>query len=215
MGEQRTPQLAQTQENGRRYTGQIETLPEHAGRELETLRAQRAQLEVELAKDVKSSKKSFCRILFIPGITFASQHNKQLHQAALNSSSAQPVFVLGIDPSHVQDLALGLAELHEVRTGPPLKPVQVPLDGIPSLQRVVHTTQLGVIGTLAEDALIVTVRVANKGVTEFIMVRVPIKPTLEMGNQPPAVLVSSDAVNTMPHGKRQRGGCITEHSLKL
>lgn len=35
MGEQRTPHLAQTQDNGRRYTGQIETLPEHAERELE------------------------------------------------------------------------------------------------------------------------------------------------------------------------------------
>ena len=46
---------------------------------------------------------------------------------------AQPVSVLGIVPTHVQDLALGLVELHEVRMGPPLKPVKVPLDGIPSL----------------------------------------------------------------------------------
>jgi len=33
----------------------------------------------------------------------------------------------------VQDPALGLAELHEFDMGPPLKCVQVPLDGIPSL----------------------------------------------------------------------------------
>ena len=43
-------------------------------------------------------------------------------------------------------------ELHEVRTGPLLKPVQVPLDGIPSLQRVDRITQLGVVGKLAEGA---------------------------------------------------------------
>jgi len=32
-----------------------------------------------------------------------------------------------------KDLALGLVELHEVGMGQPLKPVQVPLDIIPSL----------------------------------------------------------------------------------
>jgi len=48
-----------------------------------------------------------------------------------------------IAPTQVQDLALGLVELHEVHMGPPLK---VPLDGIPSLQRVDHITQLGVSG---------------------------------------------------------------------
>ncbi|XP_074674578.1 translin-associated protein X isoform X2 [Strix aluco] len=50
-------------------------------------------------------------------------------RAALNPLIAQPVFVLGIAPTHVQDLACGLIELHEVCTAPPLKPVQVPLDG--------------------------------------------------------------------------------------
>jgi len=74
-------------------------------------------------------------------------------RAALNPSFAQPVFVLGIAPTQVQDLALGLVELHEVHTGPPLKPVRVPLDGMPSLQRVDHTTHLGVISKFAEGAL--------------------------------------------------------------
>ncbi|KAK4818782.1 hypothetical protein QYF61_019128, partial [Mycteria americana] len=87
-----------------------------------------------------------------------------LLRAALNPFSTQPVFVLWIVPTHAQDLALGLAELHEVRTGPPLKPVNVPLDGIPSLQRVDHTTQLGVIGKLAEGALNPTVHVTDKDV---------------------------------------------------
>ena len=58
-----------------------------------------------------------------------------------------------ISLTHVQDLALGLVELHEVCMRPPLKPVKVPLDGIPSLQRVDCTTQLGV-SELAEDASI-------------------------------------------------------------
>ena len=71
-----------------------------------------------------------------------------LRRAALNPLIAQPVFVLGIALIHVQDLALGLVELHEVRMGPPLKPVKVPLDGIPSLQRVDCTTQPAVIDTI-------------------------------------------------------------------
>jgi len=53
--------------------------------------------------------------------------------AALKPFSAQPVSVLGIALTQVQDLLLGLVELHDVGMGPPLKPVQVLLDGIPSL----------------------------------------------------------------------------------
>jgi len=66
--------------------------------------------------------------------------------------------VLGITLTHVQDLALGLVEPHEVRTGPPLKPVKVPLDGILSLQHVDCTTQLGVVGRLVEGTLNPTVK---------------------------------------------------------
>jgi len=67
-----------------------------------------------------------------------------LLRAALEPLSTQPVLVFGIVPTHVQDLSLGLVDLHGVHTGPPLQPVQVPLDGVPSLWRVTHTTQLGV-----------------------------------------------------------------------
>jgi len=49
--------------------------------------------------------------------------------------------VLGIALTQVQDPGLGLVELHEVRTGSPLKPVKVPLDGITSLQGVDYTAQ--------------------------------------------------------------------------
>ncbi|PKU30953.1 rna-directed dna polymerase from mobile element jockey-like [Limosa lapponica baueri] len=68
--------------------------------------------------------------------------------------------------SQVQDLALGLVELHEVCTSPPLEPVQVPLDGIPSLQCVNRTTQIGVFDKLAEGALYPTVHVSNKDVEQ-------------------------------------------------
>lgn len=44
------------------------------------------------------------------------------------------VFVLRIALTQVETLAPGLVELHEVSMYPPLKPVQVPLDSIPSLQ---------------------------------------------------------------------------------
>ena len=60
--------------------------------------------------------------------------------------------MLGIAPTQVQDLAFGLV-LHEVGMGPPLKPAYISLDGIPSLERVNYTTQLGVVCKLAEDAL--------------------------------------------------------------
>ncbi|PKU43757.1 hypothetical protein llap_5947 [Limosa lapponica baueri] len=68
--------------------------------------------------------------------------------------------------TQVQDLALGLVELHEVCMGPPLKPVQVPLDGTPSLQCVSRTTQFGVISKLAEGALYLTLHVSDKGVKQ-------------------------------------------------
>jgi len=70
--------------------------------------------------------------------------------------------VLGIALTHVQNLALGLRELHEVCTGTPLKSVQVPLDGIPSFQHADRTTQPGVAGELAEDALTPTVYKDNQ-----------------------------------------------------
>ena len=54
-----------------------------------------------------------------------------LVEAALSPFSAWSVFALGIALTHVQDLALGIVELHEVCAGPPLKPVKVPLKSIP------------------------------------------------------------------------------------
>lgn len=51
----------------------------------------------------------------------------------------------------IQDLPLGLSELHKVHMGLPLELIQVPLNGIPSLRRVNSMTQL-VVCKLAECA---------------------------------------------------------------
>jgi len=74
--------------------------------------------------------------------------------------------VLGIAPTHVQDPTLDLVEPHEVCTGSLLKPVQVPLDGIPSLQCVNLIKQLGVTGKLAEGSHYPTVHVTNEDVKQ-------------------------------------------------
>ena len=74
--------------------------------------------------------------------------------------------MFGISLTFVQDLALGLVELHAVHTRPPVQPVKVPLNGIPSLQHINHTTQLGVVGRLAEGSLIPTVHVADKDIEQ-------------------------------------------------
>ena len=57
----------------------------------------------------------------------------------------------------MQDLALGLVEPHEVHMCLLLKLVQVPLDRIPTLRHVDHTTQLVVFCKFAEDTLDPTV----------------------------------------------------------
>jgi len=73
-----------------------------------------------------------CKLILLTHVELLINQHSQvlLSRAALNPFSAQPIFVLGIALSHVQDLALGLVELHDVHKGPPLKPVKVPLDGI-------------------------------------------------------------------------------------
>jgi len=76
-----------------------------------------------------------------------------LGRAALNHIIPQPVLILRVAPTQVQDLALGLVEPHEVHTGPPLQLVRVSLGDIPSFWCVNCTTQLGVICKLAVGAL--------------------------------------------------------------
>lgn len=66
----------------------------------------------------------------------------------------------------MQDLAFGLVKLHEVHTGPHLKPLKDPQDDVLSLQCVDHTTQLGVMGTPAEGALSPTVHVIDRDIKQ-------------------------------------------------
>ena len=66
----------------------------------------------------------------------------------------------------MQNLALGLVQLHEIHKGLLLKHVKVPLDGIPSLQSVDHTTQLGAVSKLSEGALNPTLHVADKDIKQ-------------------------------------------------
>ena len=61
--------------------------------------------------------------------------------------------MFGIALTWMQDLALGLVELHEVGISPPLKPVQVSLNHNPFLWCINGTTQLGVVCKLVEGAL--------------------------------------------------------------
>ncbi|KAK4829736.1 hypothetical protein QYF61_006445 [Mycteria americana] len=88
-------------------------------------------------------------------------------KAALSPFIPQPVWILGVAPTQVQDLALDLVEPHEVHMGPLLKFVQVPLDGILSLRHVNRTTQLGVVFKLAEGALDPTVCVIDEDMKQY------------------------------------------------
>ncbi|KAK4831706.1 hypothetical protein QYF61_018758 [Mycteria americana] len=84
--------------------------------------------------------------------------------AAHNPFIPQSVLILEIALTEVQDLALGLVELHEVHMGPLLKPVKVPLDGIPSLKCINCTTQIGVICKFAGSALDLTAYVIGEDI---------------------------------------------------
>lgn len=80
--------------------------------------------------------------------------------------SVQPLPVLGIALIQVQDLVLGVTEIHHVGTGPPLSWNKMPLDVIPFLQCVECSTQLVDASQLAEGDLYPTVHKADKGVQQ-------------------------------------------------
>lgn len=72
--------------------------------------------------------------------------------------------MLQIALTHVQDLSLGLVEIHVFLTGPSLEPVKVLLDVIPFLHHVDCTSRPGVTYKLVESALNPPVCVTNKDV---------------------------------------------------
>jgi len=85
-----------------------------------------------------------------------------LCRSAFNEFSPPPVLVLGVALTQMQDLALGLVELHEVHMGSLVKSVKVPLYGIPSLKCINWTAQLGVIHKHAEGALSPTIYIIGE-----------------------------------------------------
>ena len=77
---------------------------------------------------------------------FIHQHSQVLLlKAALNPFIMQSLLIFEIALNQVQDLALGFVEFQKAHTIPHLKPIKVPLDGIPSLQCLNWTTRLGII----------------------------------------------------------------------
>jgi len=81
---------------------------------------------------------------------------KSFSAGLLHPFIPQPLLIVGVAPTQVQDPALGLVEPHEVHTAPLLDLVQVPLDGMLSFWLVNCTAQLGVICKLAEGTLSLT-----------------------------------------------------------
>lgn len=70
---------------------------------------------------------------------------KSFFPGQLDPFSTQPLFAL----TRVQDYALGLDELHEFHTSPPLRTVKVPLDDITALPHSDGAKHLGVTSKLA------------------------------------------------------------------
>ena len=109
-----------------------------------------------------------CEHTLLPHVQVLLHQQPQvlLLRAALNPFIPQPVLIPGVAPTHVQDLALGLVEPHEVHTGALLKFVQVPLDGIPFFWCVDCTIKLGVICKPAESALDLTVHIIVENIKQ-------------------------------------------------
>ncbi|KAK4826357.1 hypothetical protein QYF61_007951 [Mycteria americana] len=89
-----------------------------------------------------------------------------LRRAAPNPFIPQPVLILGVAHTQVQDPVVVLAEPHEVHMGPLLQLVQVPLDDFLSFWHVNRTTQLGVICKCAEGALDPTVYIIAENIKQ-------------------------------------------------
>ncbi|KAK4825882.1 hypothetical protein QYF61_003156 [Mycteria americana] len=100
-----------------------------------------------------------------------------LQRAALNPFIPQPILIPRVVPTQVQDPVLGVVEPYKGHMGPLLELVQVPLDGIPSLRHVNHTTQLGVICKLAEGALDPTVYVIVADIKQYWCQYEPLRDT--------------------------------------
>ncbi|PKU41222.1 hypothetical protein llap_8474 [Limosa lapponica baueri] len=114
--------------------------------------------------------------------------NQYCKRVTLDPFILRSVLISGVALTQAQDLALGCVEPHEVHSGPLLKPLQVPLDGILSLRCVNHTTQLGVVSKRAEGALDPTVYVIDEDTEQYQSQYRPLGDTnhypLDVTNQP-------------------------------
>ncbi|KAK4816254.1 hypothetical protein QYF61_013888 [Mycteria americana] len=106
-------------------------------------------------------------VLRAPELDAVLQYRQVLFsRAAFDHIIPQPALKPRISPTQVKDPALRLVEPHEVHTGPLLQLVHIPLDDIPSFWCVNCSTQLGVICTLAEGALDLTVNVIDENIEQ-------------------------------------------------
>lgn len=102
-------------------------------------------------------------------LVITKHHQVLILRGTLNPFTSQPALILGLSQPKGRTLQLvGLAEPHEVYTGPLLKRARVPLDGFPSLGHANCTTRLHVICKLAEGILIkYTVCIANEDTKQY------------------------------------------------
>ncbi|KAK4823957.1 hypothetical protein QYF61_008343 [Mycteria americana] len=89
-----------------------------------------------------------------------------LCQAAFQPLFPKPVALHGVAVAQVQDLAFGLVEPHTIDLGPPIQPVQVPLQSLRTLQQINTPTQLGVVYKLIESTLDPFVQIIDKDVKQ-------------------------------------------------
>lgn len=78
----------------------------------------------------------------------------------------EPIVSHGVVVTKVKDLALSHVEPHPLGLCPAIQPVQVPLQGLPTLQQTDTSPQLGVICKLPEGALNSLIQIINKGIKE-------------------------------------------------
>ncbi|RMC13338.1 hypothetical protein DUI87_10873 [Hirundo rustica rustica] len=105
-----------------------------------------------------------------PGSCPASvdQHSQLLfHQAALQALCPQPVVLLGIVVTQIQEPeGLHPIESHTIGSSPWIQPVQIPLQSLPALQQIYTPTQVSVICKLTAGALNPIIQIIDKDIKQ-------------------------------------------------
>ncbi|KAK4806839.1 hypothetical protein QYF61_005635 [Mycteria americana] len=96
-----------------------------------------------------------------------NQHAQVLFcQAAFQPLFPKPVALHGVIVTQVQNLTLGLVKPHTIDLGPPIQPVQVPLQSLPPLKQINTLTQLGVVCKLTDGALNPLIQIMDKDIKQ-------------------------------------------------